>query len=95
MESDLGKLLVQVSAMERDLKLLREDVHELKTAGLPSCALHYMEVQGVVADVAELKKQIAEVHTVIGKKELLVASFSALGLGFAFFVKFLWGRLAQ
>lgn len=95
MESDLGKLLVQVSAIERDLKLLREDVHDLKTSGLPSCALHYLEVQNVVDDVKELQLQMKGVHTVIGKKELLVASFSALGLGFAFFVKFLWGRLDQ
>ena len=61
----------------------------------PACAIHTEQITGLVRRVDDIEDQLGKVETVIGKKELLVALFGAIGIGFGFFIKYLWARLSS
>lgn len=90
---DQSIILQKLAALETDLRLLREDVSELKERGIPSCAVHYLEVQQATKRLDTLEGRVGKAEVAIGKKELLMTLFAAIGVGFGFFVKYLWGKL--
>lgn len=84
---DISIILQEIAALKTDLRLLRDDVGELKERGIPSCAVHYLEVQQASKRLDVVEGKLATVQTVIGKKELIVACFGALGFGIAWAFK--------
>lgn len=67
---------------------------EAKLEATPAnCPVHAEQIRAIDGRLSEVEHQIGKVETVIGKKELLVALFGAIGIGLGFFVKYLWTRL--
>ena len=58
------------------------------------CAVHTEQLTGVDRRLADVERRVVAVQTVVGKKELVVACFGALGFGFARFVRYLWTKVA-
>lgn len=63
---------------------------KLETPG-PSCAVHTTQIQALSDDMKEVKDKLSRVQTVIGKKELIVAAFGAIGFGIAWALKAMLG----
>lgn len=51
------------------------------------CPVHEVEIVDLKKDVREIKEKLGAVQTVIGKKELIVAAFGALGFGMTWALK--------
>lgn len=51
------------------------------------CPVHEVEIVDLKKDVREIKEKLGAVQTVIGKKELIVAAFGALGFGMMWALK--------
>ena len=89
---DMSIILQEIAALKTDLRLLREDVHDLKTNGLPSCAADRLHILGTEDKIEALESRVAKTEIAIGKKELLMTLFAAIGIGIGFFIKYLWGK---
>lgn len=78
------------------MDLFRElgDIKARLGDGPLKCPVHEVEIVDLKKDVREIKDKLGAVQTVIGKKELIVACFGALGFGFAWFVRYLWTKVA-
>jgi len=76
------ELFSRLASIEQQLK-----------AGPAACQLHREQIKALGERVDGIEDQLGKVETVIGKKELLVALFGAIGIGFGFMVKYLWVRL--
>ena len=91
--NDESIILQKLASLETDLRLLRQDVHDLKTNGLPSCAVDRLEIELSGGRLTALEARMAKAEVAIGKKELLMALFAAIGVGLGYFIKFLWGKM--
>ena len=60
-------------------------------AGPTQCAVHSEQIRALTKAVEAHDAKLAAVQTVIGKKELIVAAFGALGFGIAWALKALIG----
>jgi hypothetical protein len=82
--------------MKTDLRLLREDVTGLREHGLPTCAIHNMQVHEVVSEMKAAKDRLAKLELVEGNKTgKMIIAFTAAGAGFGFVAKFLWDLIGS
>jgi len=70
-------------------------IEEKLESGPINCPLHAEHIRVLGLRVDDLEEQVGKVETVIGRKELLVAMFGAIGIGFSFMVKYLWARIVS
>lgn len=60
-----------------------------------SCAVHSEQIRELGARVDDIELQVGKVETVIGRKELIVAAFGALGVGVGFAIKYLLAAVVK
>lgn len=53
----------------------------------PACALHSERIEALGRRMDKAEEKLSHVQTVIGKKELIVAAFGAIGVGLGFAIK--------
>ncbi len=75
---------------EQQVMDLFRELGEIKAridAGPAECRVHSEQIKNIVERVEKAEEKLDRVQTVIGKKELIVAAFGALGFGIAWAFK--------